>query len=75
MLVSQSAREARTVSRVIRLLAGIAIVAVVVVHGHALWKRIEDPVAVWVSAAMLAIALTLLISSIRPMLLPARERA
>lgn len=72
MLASQSARDARTVSRLVRLLAGSAIVAVVVLHGYMLWERIDDPAAVWVSAAMLAIALALLISSIRPMLLPCR---
>ena len=68
LLASQAAREARTVSRAIRLLSGLGIVAVVLVHGHGRWDRMEDPVALWVSGIMLTIALVLLASAVRPWL-------
>ncbi len=75
MLASQVAREARTVSRATRLLAGLAISTVVLIHGQALRDRMQDPAAIWVSGTMIAIGLALLASALRPMLLPARSDA
>jgi uncharacterized iron-regulated membrane protein len=67
MLASQAASEAHMVSRAIRLLAGLTILAVVISHGCALWERMEDPAALWVSGAMTIIALALLASALHPL--------
>jgi len=74
MLASQTAGEARTVSRIVRVLAGLSIVATVFVHGHALWDRMQDPAALWVSGTMTAVGLVLLASALVPML-ASRTRA
>lgn len=73
VLAAQAAKEASTASRIIRLLAGFAILAVVLVHGLALWDRMQDPAAFWVSGAMSAIAVALLASALHPMLAPTRR--
>jgi len=68
MLASQAAPDTRTAGRVIRLLAGVAVLAVVAMHGHAWAGRITDPAALWVSGTMTLVAVVLLASALRPWL-------
>jgi len=60
--------EARTAGRTIRLLAGLAILAAVLVHGIAWWGRIADPAAYWVSGTTVVAALALVASALHPLL-------
>jgi uncharacterized iron-regulated membrane protein len=66
ILASQSANEAITVSRVLRVLSGFAIVAMVILHGLNLHDRMNDPMAMWASGTFIAIALLLAGSAMRP---------
>lgn len=66
ILASQSANEAITVSRVLRVLSGFAIVAMVILHELNLHDRMNDPMAMWVSGTFIAIALLLAGSAMRP---------
>jgi uncharacterized iron-regulated membrane protein len=68
MLAAQLAREACTAGRIIRLLAGLAILAAIAWHGLAWSGRVTDPAAPWVSGTMAAAALILLVSALRPWL-------
>ncbi|MGE0022227.1 MAG: PepSY-associated TM helix domain-containing protein [Hyphomicrobium sp.] len=68
MLASQATRDARTASRIIRLLAGAAVLAAVAMHAHAWAGRMTDPAAPWVSGVMGVAALLLLASAVRPWL-------
>lgn len=69
LVASQSANEAITVSRLLRMLSGLAIVAMVILHGLNLHDRMNDPVAMWVSATFVVIAFMLLASAVRPALM------
>lgn len=68
ILASQVASEAHTVGRIIRLLAGLATLSAVLLHGLDWSDRMTDPAALWVSIAMAAAGLALLVSAVHPWL-------
>lgn len=63
-----AAPEARLASRIIRTLAGLAILSAVLVHGFAWTGRMTDPVSYGVAGVMVAAGLALVVSALQPLL-------